>query len=632
MRPFAAECDSRIRLQNIHIGRDAAVGLKSVVAPGTVIKPSTCIGPNSSSWEMDDATEMNREALASSVPKLHWLCDLLISSPVAFLLSFVSHLPYLMCLLAVVQRYRNSGAPDMLKETIFWFASANRIGYLVMARACQTVAGPLFRFLGILLVKRILDWICGRPRVGSGDRTTRQKIRSAVLTRMKPNANLKDLSRLLGRHYELMSIIMRLLGARIGKRVYWPGTGPSINDFDLLEVGDDVVFGSRSHLVTQDGYGRDRIVIESGAMIADRVVALPGAVIREGCMIGSGSLLRRNGEYPANSVWLGSRGGDAVFLPSAKGGPQENDHHSRPPGSLSHDSEGVSIDTSRSITEKSTTEKDTRKPFGRAFYDKQASYYVLGLTEVVAYSIVIAVLANVFWLLRILVGLIIIKRALINHEHQTPAGWSNVTGPLGPQFAARPVIIWGVFTACVSMLTLLLTVIAVQLVVVAKWLVIGRREPGSFHWDKSSYNQRWQFMLTVESFVRKAFGPNGEILLTMFSGTAYMRWYYCALGARIGPDCALHANGSPSLMLTEPDLVQMGERVAVDDASVVCHLNSRGLFELHELKIGARSALRTGSRLMSGASMGEQARLLEHTLVLPGQMVDDNETVQGWPS
>jgi hypothetical protein len=32
-----------------------------------------------------------------------------------------------------------------------------------------------------------------------------------------------------------------------------------------------------------------------------------------------------------------------------------------------------------------------------------------------------------------------------------------------------------------------------------KWAVVGRRKEGSYHWDKSSYNQRWQFLLSCET-------------------------------------------------------------------------------------------------------------------------------------
>ena len=54
----------------------------------------------------------------------------------------------------------------------------------------------------------------------------------------------------MGTHYELISVIYRLLGAKVGKRVYWPGSGLDIVEYDLLEVGDDVVFGSRSTVLT----------------------------------------------------------------------------------------------------------------------------------------------------------------------------------------------------------------------------------------------------------------------------------------------------------------------------------------------------------------------------------------------
>lgn len=41
----------------------------------------------------------------------------------------------------------------------------------------------------------------------------------------------------LGSHYELVSMAFRAMGAKVGKRVYWPGTSiDGITAFDLLEV------------------------------------------------------------------------------------------------------------------------------------------------------------------------------------------------------------------------------------------------------------------------------------------------------------------------------------------------------------------------------------------------------------
>lgn len=61
--------------------------------------------------------------------------------------------------------------------------------------------------------------------------------------------------------------------------------------------------------------------------------------------------------------------------------------------------------------------------------------------------------------------------------------------------------------------------------------------------------------------------------------------YYRALGANIGNDCAIWAGGKVGLM-TEPDLVELGDSVALDDCSVVAHINSRGKFQLNRLRLG----------------------------------------------
>lgn len=37
--------------------------------------------------------------------------------------------------------------------------------------------------------------------------------------------------------------------------------------------------------------------------------------------------------------------------------------------------------------------------------------------------------------------------------------------------------------------------------------------------------------------------------------------------------------------MTEPDLVTLGDRVCLDDCSVVAHINSRGKFALNKLSI-----------------------------------------------
>ena len=117
-------------------------------------------------------------------------------------------------------------------------------------------------------------------------------------------------------------IIYRIMGAKVGKRVYWPGTGIYCLDPEMLEIGDDVVFGSRSEFLTTDGAGTAKIVIGPGgrleririmlcliptsAMVSDRIVALPGTRIGRQTIMGSGAVCKRDTTYGDGETWLGN--------------------------------------------------------------------------------------------------------------------------------------------------------------------------------------------------------------------------------------------------------------------------------------------------------------------------------------
>ena len=117
------------------------------------------------------------------------------------------------------------------------------------------------------------------------------------------------------------------MGAKVGRCVYWPGSGIIFTDPELLDIGNNVVFGFQSHLITTDRSGSEKIVIEDGgkfqfysdfvivltvsvfiasAMVADRVVLLPGTRVGSAAVMGTGSLGKRNGDYAAGSVWIGN--------------------------------------------------------------------------------------------------------------------------------------------------------------------------------------------------------------------------------------------------------------------------------------------------------------------------------------
>jgi hypothetical protein len=120
-----------------------------------------------------------------------------------------------------------------------------------------------------------------------------------------------------------------------------------------------------------------------------------------------------------------------------------------------------------------------------------------------------------------------------------------------------------------------LCALALLMDVGGKWAILGRREQGEFAWDQSSYCQRWQMYLTLQEIRRGERHKTG--ILDMIQGSQYLVWYFRLLGATIGNNVCLYPNGGDPMM-TEPDLVTIEDFAGVDDASLIAHINTRGIF------------------------------------------------------
>jgi carbonic anhydrase/acetyltransferase-like protein (isoleucine patch superfamily) len=107
--------------------------------------------------------------------------------------------------------------------------------------------------------------------------------------------------------------------------------------------------------------------------------------------------------------------------------------------------------------------------------------------------------------------------------------------------------------------------------------------------------------------------------------------YYRLLGAKIGCDVCLYPWGA-SPGMTEPDLVTLGDRVNVEDVALVCHTNTMGRLELSTVHVGDDSSLRDFCRLQGGAEMSSNSTLMEHSLVMSGEVVPEGCEWQGWPN
>ena len=76
----------------------------------------------------------------------------------------------------------------------------------------------------------------------------------------------------------------------------------------------------------------------------------------------------------------------------------------------------------------------------------------------------------------------------------------------------------------------------------------------------------------------------------------------------------------------------MGNGCVVDCASIVCHLNTRGNFELSKIVIENNCTLRKSSRVQQGVYMEEGAQLLEKSLAMTGEVIEAYSVWQGCPA
>lgn len=640
VRPFAGERNTSMYLGKVRIGRNATVGLSSIVAPGTIVPDNTCIGPNSSSWEIEDADEANRELLSTKVPGAHWALEWLITKPLVAIAWVVSLLPWFAGLIGLVMS-EPIGTDTPLYSILMWFAATNRVGFHYLALVLRVSICPFILFGLTVVVKWTLDAILGTMQPGLvRGRSGIQIWRMNLMKALYPVKSLHGMTELTGQHYEGTSIAVRLLGGRVGKRVYWPGTGPSIGDYHLLDIGNDVVFGSRAHLVTSDGLGSELIRVKDRAMIADRVTILPGVTIGKTTVMGSGALTSRNKCYNNGGTYVGSKKGDAVCLSAGTAPRWEEAQNSecRSSSDVVINEEKMDIESykqekfgisKRRIRSKRNKDDDLKpedtSPFGRAFYLKQAPYRVYGMGVIIFYSTALTVLTAFYWNVPSISSIQVVAR-IFRDNHQWLGRERLFARALWPDTA----VLYSLFFIFIAIMTTAQAILATAAVIGAKWALLGRRVAGNFDWDKSPYCQNWQLYLTVEKLRRYCYRGHG--VLGMLTGTHWLVLYFRALGGEIGDNCALFANGRPSLMFTEPDLISIGDRTVIDDASVVAHINTRGKFNLNRLEIGERCVMRTGSRLLSGAIMRDDSALLEHTLIMGGDVVEKGWTMQGWPA
>ncbi|XP_037033567.1 uncharacterized protein LOC119072448 [Bradysia coprophila] len=616
IKPFRLSC-GHMNLSNIVIGDSCAIGFQSNIVSGTTLSNETNVGPQTttytrhmkaggSSAHKDTATGIELGNLCrETFPQLHILLECFVGWPIVILSQILAHIPWFYCLYLLTESRSFSSSPNVT-DLILYLTLPARIGYFLLAVMVRRYVVHLLYIILVILIKRL---IIGKFEAGPRKLDQMSLLRYWLMKTLLDKEKWQLVSTIVGSHYEGISIIYRLLGAKIGKRVYWPGTNIHVIEYDLLTVGNDVIFGSRSHILCSDASESAPVTIDDGAMSADGCVILPGARIGRNAILGSGGLLKKHFYLADDSIWYGSFNGNAVKL---RDGTIQRKCASTIDEGKKDKAMGGSTSTTISMST-NNDDNDTKRPYGRAFCDRKANYFVFPLALIIFYSCVILCIGTVLWCVPMLAALQVTAFYIRSAEVS--------------EFGANQPIAWHLILVLFSSFSLLYTVLTTSMLcleVISKWALLGKREAGSFNWDTSSYCQRWQILILVQHIARKH-------SLDLMGGSPWIILFFRALGCRIGKRVCLFPNGGDPVM-TEPELVVLEDDVAVDRAALVCHLNTFGEFSINPLWVGAGSVLQNNSRLAPGARMLEDCTLMDRSYIIQGEIAEAGSVWQGYPA
>jgi len=604
VRPFGVD-NGCVILGPVVIGNHASVGVRSVVAPFTCVPDGSHLGPVTSSYEIGNGgnsaihAHYNRRCL----PEPSLLVRTFVGGPITFFVDAVSHIPAALILFWMVSMPWHHGEPfQTAGDLMEWLCDVRRIPFYLGIRLARAILAPLLYMAAAIVVK----WtVIGKFKEGPRDTTSQwQLLRHWLAATLFSRENMCEVTEIIGRHYEGVSILYRLLGAKVGKRVFWPGHLPLFTgEFDLLEIGDDVVFGSRAVMFCTTATSCETIKLCAGANVSDNTVVLPGSIIGKNAVLGSNSLCPMGRYVPECSIWLGSRGGQPVMLERG----------------VDLDSDGIVMASDVKLEQlQFEGDEDTIRPFGKAVYEGNANYFVYPVSFIAAYTLVAKMLIATIHTLPLLGSL-----------HLTAAYFYGFPAD-GRQYDDYGYSMGSLYCTllCFFLVThfiRLLLWIAVELG--SKWAFLGQREEGRYNYDTSNYCQNWE-LYQIAARIRN---PGRMNFMDFIAGTPHLATFFRLSGATIGKDCCLYPAGADPFM-PEPDLVFMGDRCVIDCASVVCHLNTRGNFELIKITLGNHVTLRTSSRIQQGVQMESGSMLLEKSLAMTGEIIEADSVWQGSPA
>lgn len=103
-----------------------------------------------------------------------------------------------------------------LSDLIEWLADPHRIPFYIGIGLARALLSPFFYMVAALIVKKL---IVGRFNAGHRNTSSNwQLLRHTMTSTLFTRDRIQNVTDLIGRHYEMVSVLYRLLGAKVGKR------------------------------------------------------------------------------------------------------------------------------------------------------------------------------------------------------------------------------------------------------------------------------------------------------------------------------------------------------------------------------------------------------------------------------
>jgi non-ribosomal peptide synthetase-like protein len=173
------------------------------------------------------------------------------------------------------------------------------------------------------------------------------------------------------------------------------------------------------------------------------------------------------------------------------------------------------------------------------------------------------------------------------------------------------------FIASAVMITLGLTAV----VVVIKWLTMGRYEPMT--------KPMWSWWAMRTEAVAVIYGGMvGRVLLDHLRGTPFLPWVLRVFGAKFGRGVYMDMTD-----ITEFDCVTVGDYAALNSmCALQTHLYEDRVMKVGRVHVGKGVAVGAGSTVLYDTHVGDYARLGPLTLVMKGEHIPANSEWVGSPA